>query len=245
MMGTMQKRLLDPETMEDDAKELQKKLLEVMSKEELDMLREQKVAGTIADLTPQERQQIVLIAQENQGNPLYNQRKLQEEKLAAQINAGFAKKILLPDEDPTVVAEQTRLQHLELLLIAQGQPVQPSPRDNHEVHLGIIMPLLEQIATAVHEGQATTETLELHMGHAQEHYNMAIQNGVDPATLGPVNDILNKLASAIVKLKELDAQAESVGAAGEALQQQSGEEDALAAQSLAGSTAIEQTAGQP
>jgi hypothetical protein len=242
MMATMQKRLLDPETMEDDAKELQKRLLKVMSKEEMAMLREQKVAGTIKDLTPQERQQIVIIAQENQGNPLYNQRKLQEEKLSAQVNAGFAKKILLPDEDPTVVAEQTRLQHMELLLLAQGQPVQPSPRDNHEVHLGIVMPLLEQIANSIHEGGATTDTLELHANHAQEHYNMAIENGVDPDTLAPVKDILTKVNKAIAQLRELDAKAESVGAAGEALQQQSADEDALAAQSLAGATAIEQTA---
>lgn len=233
MIGTLQRRALNPDTTEEDAKTLQKELLEVMSKEEIEMLRNAPVAGTVDDLTPIERQQVVLIAQENQGNPLYNQRALQEEKLIAQLGHEFADKVLLPDEDPTVQSEQTRLQQIEVALLSQGQGVPVSPRDNHEIHLGIIMPLLEQIAPAINEGQASTGMLEVLVKHGRDHYNYAVQQGAQADQLGAVQDMLNKLDKALVQLKQLDAQAQTIAEAGGALQQQSAQEDEMAAQSLA------------
>lgn len=240
MMGTIQKRVLDPETTEEDAKQLQKELLEVMSREEIDLLRESPVAGTVADLTPLERQQVVMIAQENAGNPLYNQRVLQEEKLVAQIDADFAQKVLLPDEDPTVVAEQTRLQQLELALLTQEQPVPVSPRDNHQVHLGVLMPVLDQIGPAIHEGQASTNLLEVLVGHGLEHLTLAFNQGVPRDELAEVEARLRELQKVIVKLKEVDAQAGAVGEAGQVLQEQSAAEDRMAAQSMAVATVQDQ-----
>lgn len=236
MMGTIQKRILDPETQDEDAKALQKELLEIMSREELDMLRDAPVAGTVADLTPLERQQVVLIAQENSGNPLYNQRVLQEEKLAAQIDVEFAEKVLLPDEDPTVVAEQTRWQQLELALLMTGQAVPVSPRDNHQVHLGLLMPIYDQIGAAINQGQSSTAVLEVAVAHGLEHLNYAYQQGMPRTELAEVDKRLKDLQKLIAKLKQLDAQADSLGQAGQALQDQSAQEDQMAAQSLAVST---------
>jgi hypothetical protein len=240
MMGTIQKRVLDPETTEEDAKQLQKELLEIMSREEIDMLRNSPVAGTVRDLTPLERQQVVMIAQENAGNPLYNQRVLQEEKLVAQIDADFADKVLLPDEDPTVVAEQSRLQQLELALLTAGQAVPVSPRDNHQVHLGLLMPTFEGMGQAIHEGQTSTEILEIMVGHGMEHLNFAINQGVPRDELAEIEARLTDLQKMIVKLKEVDANAQNVAQAGQALQQQSAEEDQLSAQSLAVSSVPDQ-----
>jgi hypothetical protein len=236
MMVTIQERILDPDTVEKDAKQLQKELLEIMSREELDMLRNSPVAGTVFDLTPIQRQQLVAIAQENAGNPLYNQRALQEEKIMAQVGPDYAQKLLLPDEDPTVVAEQTRLQHFELVLLSQGQSVPVSPRDGHQIHLGILMPMYEQLFTAINSGQASTEILEVNLAHGLDHYNQAVQQGTPTSELAEVNAMLTKIQGIIPKLKELDAQAQSVQEAGGALQQQSTSEDELAAQSMAVAT---------
>jgi hypothetical protein len=240
MMGTIQKRILDPETTDEDAKQLQKELLEVMSREEIDMLRESPVAGTVADLSTLDRQQVVLIAQENAGNPLYNQRVLQEEKLTAQVDSEFAEKVLLPDEDPTVVAEQTRMQQMELALLTAGQAVPVSPRDNHQVHLGLLMPMFDAIGEAIVNGQAATSTLEVMVGHGLEHHTMAINQGVPRDELSEVEAKLKDLQKMIVKLKEVDNQAELLGAASQGLQEQSAQEDQQSAQSLAVATVPDQ-----
>jgi hypothetical protein len=241
MVGTMQKRILDPQTIDKDAKKLQKELLEEgLSKEEIQMLREQKVAGTVSDLTPTQRQQLVLIAQENRGNPLYNQRALEVEKLTAQVDADLVEKLLLPDEDPTIVAEQTRLQQMEMALLMQGQPVPVSPRDNHEVHLGLLIPTFESIAQGIHAGEATTDLLQGVYDHANEHYNLALQQGIPAAKLADVKTNLDNVKKILTKLREVDREAESVGLAGQALKQQSSEEDSESANAMAITAQLEQ-----
>ncbi len=204
-MSTMQKRMCDPNTNEEDAKAMQKRLLRIMSREELNSLAKQPVAEAVKDYTNLERQQIAIIAQEAAGNPLYNQKEVQRRKLTAQINEEFADAVLLPDEDPTVLSEQTRLQQLELLiLVGQGSPVNPSPRDNHMVHLDVLHPAMEAAATdAVTSGAQGLQVLHVLFDHANSHYQMAASQGGDPAKLQPVKEFLTKLDSAI---KRMDAQ---------------------------------------
>jgi hypothetical protein len=241
MVGTMQTRILDPDTMDKDAKKLQKELKdEGLSSEEIEMLRNTPVAGTVAELTPTQRQQLVLIAQENRGNPLYNQRALEEEKLTAQVDADLVEKLLLPDEDPTVTAEQTRLQQMELALLTAGQAVAVSPRDNHKIHLGLIIPTFEPIAVAIHEGQASTDQLQLVFDHASEHLNMALSQGIPAADLAAEKKAIDDVNKILQQLREVDREAQTLGAAGQALQQQDAEETQQAANSLAISAQLEQ-----
>jgi hypothetical protein len=131
LFGLMQRRICDPDVDDQDAKDFQEKMLEIMSREELDELANKPVASSIEDLTPIQRQSIVLIAQEKKGNPLYNQRQLEVEDLNARMGADFCKRVLLADQDPTEIAEQSRMQNLEVVLLSAGQPVEVSPRDNH------------------------------------------------------------------------------------------------------------------
>lgn len=205
MMTTAQKRLCDPHTNEDDAKEMQKRLLEVMTREELTLLAKQPVAEAVKDYTNMERAQIAIIAQEAQGNPLYNQREVQFRKVSAQINEEFANAVLLPEPDPTVKAEQTRLQQLELLiLVGQGSPVNVSPRDNHLVHLEILHPAMEAAATdAVSSGAQGLQVLHVLFEHAMAHFQMAESQGAEPEKLAPEKEFLTKLGTAI---KQMDAQ---------------------------------------
>lgn len=207
LVGTMQRRLCDPETVEDDAKNLQKELLKIMSREEIKEISSQPVAGTVADLTPMQRQMIAALSAEKRGNPLYNQRQLELEDLTARMNADFAKRVLLPENDPTVQSEQIRLQQMEMTLLQTGQPVPVSPRDNHEIHLGVVMPIAEQLAQALMQGQAETEQLEPLLAHITEHYNAALSQGVPKEKLKPVEDLVKNAGKAIAQLKQLDAEA--------------------------------------
>lgn len=205
VMTTMQRRMCDADTADDDAEAMQKKLLTIMTREELNQLANSPVAETVKDYTDIERQQIALIAQEGRGNPLYNQRKLEQLKLTAQINEEFANEVLLPEEDPTVTAEQTRLQQLELLILAgQGAEVSVSPRDNHLIHLQVLQPAMEAAATeTVTAGAEGLQILHVLFKHAQEHFQNAEQQGLPKDELAPVKDFLNKLGTAI---QELDKQ---------------------------------------
>jgi hypothetical protein len=215
MVATMQKRLCDPETVEDDAKEMQEELLEFMTREEIDELAEQPVAGTVKDLTPMQRQLTVLIAQEKKGNPLYNQRALEVEDLTARVGSEFAEKLLLPDADPTEKAEQDRMQNIEIVLLSHGQPVAVSPRDNHLMHLAVIMPAAEQAASQIGQGQMGTEVLEAMLAHINEHYNRALEQGVKKEQLAEVAALMKQANAALMQLKQLDQQAGQLGQAHE------------------------------
>jgi len=207
MMTTLQRRLCDSQTAEKDAKDMQARLLEIMSREELNQLSKQAVAETVKDYTDLERQQVVIAAQESQGNPLYNQKELQRRKLTAQVDEEFADAVLLPDEDPTVLAEQTRMQQLELLIIAgQGAEVPISPRDNHVVHLQVLMPVLESTAHAATTDPHAVATLQALLKHAEEHYFAAVKAGVPKELFAPATDTLKKLRNAMPQLIQLAQQ---------------------------------------
>lgn len=221
MVGTMQKRLCDPETVEADAKQLQKDLLEVMTKEELKEIANNPVAGTVKDLTPVERQMVAAVVAEKRGNPLYNQRALEVEDLSARMGSEFADRVLLPEEDPTESAEQQRLQLFELSLLSTGQPVPVSPRDNHQIHLQVLMPAAEQLAEAVMGGQANSEAFEVVIQHLTAHYDIALQSGVSKEALAPVAELVKKAGPVIAQLKALDEQAAGLSA--------QAQEDAVAA----------------
>jgi hypothetical protein len=204
MIATMQKRICDSETIEDDAKEVQKCLLEAMTREEIDELAKSPVAGTVKDLTPVKRQMIIQLAAEKKGNPLYNQRQLEVEDLTARVGKDFVDKVLLPDADPTENAEQQRMQDLEMVLLSHGQAVPVSPRDNHMIHLQILMPAAEQMGSQMQTGQFGTPALEAVLAHINEHYNQAIQSGVKKEALADVASFVKKIGPAISALKQHD-----------------------------------------
>jgi len=212
MIEPMQRKLCDPDTVEEDAKEMQKRILEKMSREELDELANGCVANTIKDLTPIDRQMIVSVCAEKKGNPLFNQRQLEIEDLTARTSSGFIKRVLLPENDPTDQAEQLRLQQMEMGLLTQGQPVPVSPRDNHMTHLSVVVPFMEKVAAAMQAGQAGAQVFEAVVSHAAEHVTRAEQAGADKVKLKPIKDIVTKCLQAVQKLHEMDAKAHELAA---------------------------------
>jgi len=214
LVSSMQKRLCDANTGEEDAKKMQERMLKVMTREELDYLSAQTVVETVRDYTEQKRQQIVSVAAEARGNPLYNQRKLEEKKLTALIDAEFANEVLLPEEDPTVTAEQTRLQMLELTLIAgQGADVPVSPRDNHLVHFTVLLPAMESTAQAAVQDPHAVEILNAMLAHAEGHAQMALQAGATEQELAEPLNIITKLRAGMEQLKQAAEQQKQVAGA--------------------------------
>lgn len=207
MVQEIQRRLCDPDTTEPEAKAMQARLLKKMTREELDELAASPVAETVRDLTPAERQLVVAVAAEKKGHPLYNQRALEVEDLTARLSREFADRVLLPENDPTETVEQQRLQQMELAILTQGQPVPVSPRDNHEVHLAMLMPFAIEMGKGVLSGQVGTALLEVVAAHIGEHYNRALSAGVPKEKLSRANDFLKQAGQALEQLKAMDAQA--------------------------------------
>jgi hypothetical protein len=219
MVGTMQKRICDKQTVDDDAKSAQKELLEFMTQPEIDELAKSPVAGTVKDLTPLERQLIAAFCAEKKGNPLYNQHQLEVEDITARLGSDFVPKVLLPDQDPTEQAEQQRQQMLELMLLSHGEAVPVSKRDNHMIHLQVLMPSAEQLAGQMSSGQFGTPSLEAVIAHINEHYNNAIQQGVKPEALAQIKEFLAKAGKALAQLQAHDQAAQQLSQAHDQLTQ--------------------------
>lgn len=211
MMNTIQRRMCDPETHDADAKAMQERLLQFMSKEELKALAEQPAVSTVADFSERDRQQVVLLAQEAAGNPMYNQRELTVRKVTAMFDAEFAEAVVLPENDPTEEAEQRRLQQLELLALTEGQPVPISPRDNHLIHLeALVVPLQSAAQAAVQDANAAI-LLTAVGTHAEQHLLTAESLGVDGKALEPFYNMVQSAKAAVL---ELEKQAEELAAQG-------------------------------
>lgn len=204
-MSTIQRRLCDPDTQDAQAKEMQARLLKFLSEEELAYLADQPAVNTVADFSDRERQQVVLIAQEARGNPLYNQRKLEHRSLTARVSSDFADDVLLPENDPTEQAEQARLQQLELVLLQQGAPVPTSPRDNHVIHLSILRDTTMGVLQHAVDNPEVEDFLNAIGNHATQHIMAAEQQGQKQA-VAEFRQWAQALAQTLQKLGEANAQ---------------------------------------
>lgn len=222
LVGIMQKHICNTDTLDDDAKEAQKLLLKEMTREELDELAAQPVAGTVKDLTPVERQAIAMLSVSKKGNPLYNQRQLEVEELNAGPGADYMKRVLLPEADPTEQAEQQRQQQLEVVLLSGGQAVPVSARDNHTIHLQVLMPTAQQMAQHILEGKFSAATMEAFGAHISEHYARAREQGIKESEpfMKQVEEFVKKLGPALAQLKLIEENAAKVAEESAQLEQE-------------------------
>jgi hypothetical protein len=172
-----------------------------MSREELDYLAKQPAAHAIKDYTDLERQQITQIAQEARGNPLYNQYELEKAALTAKIGAEFADKVLLVQNDPTEVAENTRQQLLENESIRHGAPVPVSPRDNHVIHLNVLQQVISGLAKNAVGNVDAWHVMEQLAAHASDHLKAGEASNLK-SQMAPYRLFLTKLASTLIKLHQ-------------------------------------------
>lgn len=214
LIGLMTRRAMSADVDDEDAKLVREKLLARMPKEEFDMLVNQSPVRTIDDLTEFDAQRIVLFAQEKRGDPLFDQEKLQRKAATAVINSEFAEEVMLPNPDPTVVAEQGRMQEMENLLLAAMRPVAVSPRDNHLIHIETLKGGLSLIAPEAAKGdQKALTIMPAFLQHWADHLVAAEAGGVDKAQLAPLQAELQAVAK---QLGELQAHAEASAAQAQA-----------------------------
>lgn len=199
MMSTVQRRMCNPDTIEQDALEMQKRLLQVMTREELDYISSQPAVSTVEDFSDEERQRIVLVAQEAKGNPLYNQLEIEKRKLTALVGAEFAESVLLTENDPTQQAENIREQMLELVAISSGQDVPVSPRDNHAIHTDVCRKAVTSMLQAAQNDPNIWSVMGAIGDHIQQHIQSAEQRG-QGAEMADAKSFLSKLDGTLKQL---------------------------------------------
>ena len=200
-MNTIQRRLCDPNTIDKDAKELQARLKTFLNEEELQYLANQPAVHAVKDYTDEERQQIILIAQEGKGNPLYNQLALERAKLTAVVGAKFADEVLLAQNDPTETAENEREQLMENDAMKSGVPIPVSPRDNHIIHLEVLQNTISGLAKQAVNNVPLWHYMEILAAHASDHVKAGEVRGM-AAQMQPYKTFLMKLASTLIKLHQ-------------------------------------------
>lgn len=208
MCHTSIKRLCNPKCSEKDAQACYKTLRSQLSEEEIKMLAEEPAIDSIKDYTETERQQIVVASAEAKGNPLYNQHEIERQKLSATIGDDFATQVLLPINDPTEEAEQTRGQQMENVVMSTGVEVPASPRDNHEIHIRVTFSELDKAIESIQTDPTAIEVAKLFIGHAKSHVQQAIQY----AAQGQYDTIVERIQEyeqQIAQFEEAQAQAQA------------------------------------
>lgn len=205
LLSEMQRRAANPNVQDQDAREFRQACLSVMTEEELQALAKHPAAGTVEDFTDQERQTLVSICTEIANDPLVNRKEVLYRKLAAAVDADFAKAVLLPDNDPTVQAEQVRQQALEDFAIEAGKAelVQPSPRDNHVIHLQTMLKDAQAVAATVAEDPHNALKLQGYVEHGQAHIQLAQQQGATPAQLQPFAQAILKIQQGLQQIGQM------------------------------------------
>lgn len=200
LMTEVGRRAASEDVDDENAKIFQSRCLEIMSREELDYLASQPAAETVEDLTDVDRQTIIAVSTEHLNDPMCDRRKLLEKKLAAAVDSDFAEDVLLPDQDPKVVAEQSRMQALENLLLSSGQQVPVSPRDNHVIHIEGSLALADQLSTAIAQDPNQVTKMKLVADHIEAHLQLALEAGVDKNQLVPYVEKLKVIRDGIQKI---------------------------------------------
>jgi len=217
VLSGIQNRLLNPDMVPstpgyEEAQALRARLLTRLTPEEIEYLRKSPALTAVQGLTPSERENIVSACIEGQGNPMYNQRALANAKVTAQVGPEFAKAVVAPEEDPTQVAEQTRLQMFENDILLNGQESPVSPRDAHALHIDVLLPVLGK---ALEEAVAnpTAETIARAFAtHGMQHVELAKQYGDKSPKIQEAEQALSQV------LTQLDTLAKQAAAEAEAAQ---------------------------
>lgn len=136
-----------------DAKQFQKELQEQdkLSPQEIELLGKSPVLEIVIDLTDVDKQKKAQVAASLQGNQMVDQKKALFAMISNGTDPQFAAELIIPDAiDPTIAAEQTREQVLEMYAIKGGAPGMPvSPRDEDKVHLAFLTPNIQKLIVEV------------------------------------------------------------------------------------------------
>lgn len=214
VMSIIVRRLLKPNSPNAYAKEFQKELKrQGLTEDDLKEIRGARNTGKIEDILGNTAQATQVIFTEFRGDPDIDQEKLKFKRIASVLDADAADELILTDEDQTKKIESARQQEIELTTIMSGKPVPVSPRDNHQVHIEVVLQDVGKKVTAQASNFNPDEipTLKIEVAHAAEHLGYLRS---DKSKKQIVNTLKDRIEASVEGVKTLEKQqADMAGAA--------------------------------
>lgn len=183
LTATMRRRLFNQDSLDRMANAAYQEALNYCSPREVELWRNAKARASLSDFSEQRDQQIAAFLQTKVGDPDYDQKKIKRMQAGILVGSSIADEILIPGEDDTVTAEAVRMQTLELLALEKGEMVAVSPRDNHIIHMQVLMGQADEggqygtgaIAALLSEGNM--DGAQVAMQHWGEHVEASKASG--------------------------------------------------------------------
>lgn len=150
-------------------------LKEGLTIEEIAMLATKPSSDTLVNESADNDAQTVeaLMAALQTANPYINAKEATRTILEIKMGDDRTERVMIADEDQTIVAEATRLQQTEFHDMMDGDQVPVSPRDNHAIHRQVLYPKMGPIMAAIQNpGTLTPEMLGIAksmLQHAHQH----------------------------------------------------------------------------
>lgn len=200
------RRLLKKNSPDPFAKEFQANLKKKgLSDDDLKEIRGARNTGKIDDILGNTASKTQIIFGEFRGDPDVDQHRLKFRRIASVLDADIADELLISDTDQTKQIESARQQEMELTTIQTGLQVPVSPRDNHEIHLQV---LLNDVGMKV-QGQAENfnpdiiPILKLEVEHGTQHLKFL---GADKMKKSAFQDFEKRIKMAVDAIKTLEKQ---------------------------------------
>lgn len=205
LIWIIQNRLVDPESTDDIAKELQRELKEDgLLPEEIKKLAQTTAAEVIQDMTAEENSKTVAAYQVFANDPAVDQYKLKIRTMSAMVSPQFAKDVLLdPQGLQANEVEAFRQQIGEIEDMIDGASVPVSPRDPHELHLKTGLSEMKRGFPNLPHSPQLMDAYTLVLNHLQAHADMWKQNGGNPAEIKQYEDAVKMFDAALMDLAKM------------------------------------------
>lgn len=205
-LSIMLHRLLKENSPDPYAKRFREKIMKRgITEEDIRKVRGARSAGRIDEALGDLSQNTQVAYAEFRNDPQIDQVELKRMRLSSILGEKGAEQLLLTDEDQTKVIEASRQQIMELDSIQDGFPVPVSPRDNHLVHLQVVLDWLDGQIQQAGQGApaAPPDVLKGAAEHAAQHINFL---GQDKQKAQVAKKLETDLKSQIKAIQDLEKQ---------------------------------------
>ncbi len=204
MVWMMTKRLLNPRTYDQEAKDFQKELIDAgFTVEEIAEFAACPPTDHIQNYSAAVRSEKILgFCMENRGNPAYNQSKINYLIAETKVDPEFAEEITIPTPDPEMDRQAVHDQIVEAALILRmGEKIPPGPLDNDLIHLQVCMDSttkqIQKLAGVPVPPMAEYAGLTNMGEHMAMHMAQAEAKGAKPKDLKPFQEFIMELSKQI------------------------------------------------
>lgn len=208
---SMTRRLCDPESPDEKAIALLGRLKEVLTDEEIELLKNDYPIQTILGFTELAAQKRAQFAASVIGNPLFKQSALARVMAEGSGDETFIQSIVLPDGDQSDQIAAQRAQLIENASLMLGQPTPTLQNDNDWVHMQTMKPGLMALIKA-----GGSEIAQVALQHYASHWSQGVNKKMIPDDqINTEKSLISSFEKAIQAIRERQQVMSATAAAGQ------------------------------